>query len=68
MINESAVEWLEKEFEKLWLECGQTYELELGGAKVRYFSVPKQWRPDYEEGNHSPGSLMELKVQNGVYG
>lgn len=64
MINESAVEWLEKEFEKEWQDGGTKRRIHMWGVDVWYYAVYRAWR----KGQTNPGSMMEFKRQDGEIG
>lgn len=57
-MNETAVEWLENEFNKEWNENGYIQEIEMYGSIVRIFRVADQvmW------------PFLLFKSQNGIYG
>lgn len=58
-MNETAVEWLEKEFDRIWNESGIVYVIE-GKPELVHFRV-------YTRRYHSP-PLMIMKSQNGMIG
>lgn len=57
-MNQTAVEWLESEFDKEWDEKGHVEEIEMFGSIVRTFRM----------GDRIVWPFLQFKSQNGIYG